>query len=99
LVIGRNFIRDIAVKVVERHFLQGIREIFNSNLLYGMDDAIIEEIAGDDVQTTELRFRLKADIDKLKTAIKKIDNLPRQLATSSVSQGFSRSSQMVRLII
>jgi len=50
-----------------------------------MDDAIIEAIAGEDAQTTELSFRLKADIDKLKTAIVKIDNLPRQLATSSVS--------------
>jgi hypothetical protein len=63
-----------------------------------MDDAIIEAIAGEDAQTTELRFRLKADIDNLKTAIAKIDNLPRQLATSSVSQASSRSSQMVRLI-
>jgi hypothetical protein len=50
-----------------------------------MDDAIIEAIAGEDAQTTEIRFRLNADIDKLKTAIAKIDNLPRQLATSSVS--------------
>jgi hypothetical protein len=64
-----------------------------------MDDAIIEAIAGEDAQITELRFLLKADIDKLKTAIAKIDNLPRQLATSSVSQASSRSSQMDRLIL
>jgi hypothetical protein len=55
-----------------------------------MDDAVIETIAGEDAQTTELRFRLKADIEKLKAAIAKIDNLPRPLATSSVSEASSR---------
>lgn len=72
-VARKRFVDTICTQVISHFLLDGEDSplrVFSPDLVYGMEDEVLEAIAGEDEGTKERRKRLEADVKSLVAAVK-----------------------------